>query len=324
MATRQSNILPPRRWGRSTRAIPLSARPSSKVWRAGEIHCKQSAKPLVKAAAAGGEWEVRDSAIAALSAINPKDPEQLKTTLGTLVNQAASGDPPVQYFAAEALGAINPSDPAQRKTVVKGLARGRDPLQAKREAKATQVERGAGVLEGAAKRVAQEWDRTLAWLRGWIGGADDRRCWRGNDRNTLTQLRDDFGKVDGFGAEARALDENIAADGATPIFGQSILAAGAWALVWTAFLVVFPYSARVRGIYLYNEKMASISCSRRPRIATSRSAFISGWSVMPPRPATIDSATNLCDFSIRGRSSMQRRKREGRPNREGSAIREYS
>ncbi len=114
---------------------------------------------------------------------------------------------------------------------------------------------GAGLLEWATERVAQEWDRTLARLGGWLGGADDRGCWQGDDQKTLDQLRDDFGQVDGLGAYERELDGYIAADGATPIFGQGVLAAGGWALIWTGFLVVFRYSARVRGIYLYNEKM---------------------------------------------------------------------
>ena len=33
-----------------------------------------------------------------------------------------------------------------------------------------------------------------------------------------------------------------------------MLAAGGWALLWTAFLLVFPHSARVRSAYLFNEK----------------------------------------------------------------------
>ena len=47
----------------------------------------------------------------------------------------------------------------------------------------------------------------------------------------------------------------LATDGAAPVLGQSVLAAGCWALLWTGFLVVFPYSARVRVIYLFNEKV---------------------------------------------------------------------
>ncbi len=113
---------------------------------------------------------------------------------------------------------------------------------------------GAGVLEGAAERVAQEWERTLAWLHSLAGGQDRFRCWQGDDQKTLHQLRDDFSKVVGLDAETRALNETIAADDATPFIGRSVLAVGGWALIWTAFVVAFPYSARVRGAYLYDKK----------------------------------------------------------------------
>jgi HEAT repeat protein len=113
---------------------------------------------------------------------------------------------------------------------------------------------GAGVLETAAAHVAQEWDRTVAWLRGWLGARDSSRCWQGDGLATIKSLRDEFARADGFSVYARELDGSIAADGATPIFGQGILASSAWALLWTAFLAVFPYSARVRSAYLFNEK----------------------------------------------------------------------
>jgi hypothetical protein len=99
----------------------------------------------------------------------------------------------------------------------------------------------------------QEWARTRAWMSGWLGGSDER-CWQGNNLASLTRLHDDFAKAEGLGAYERQLAGYLTADDATPIFGQTILAAGGWALLWTAFLVAFPYSARVRGIYLYNEK----------------------------------------------------------------------
>jgi hypothetical protein len=114
---------------------------------------------------------------------------------------------------------------------------------------------GGGILETVAERIAQEWFRTVAWLRGWLPGANDLRCWQGTNRAVLTLLGDEFGKVKELGAYKRQLDDFIAEDSATPVFGQSIVAAGGWALIWTAFVAVFPYSTRVRAIYLYNEKM---------------------------------------------------------------------
>ena len=109
----------------------------------------------------------------------------------------------------------------------------------------------SGVFEQAADRVAQEWRRTVAWLRNLFGA--DNRCWRGGGREAVSKLADGFGKA-GLVAERDLLDANLSADGATPIVGKSVLSAASWALLWTGFLVIFPYSARVRAIYLYNEK----------------------------------------------------------------------
>ncbi len=118
-------------------------------------------------------------------------------------------------------------------------------------------------------RIAHEWDRTLAWLRGWFGGPDATRCWQGNDQKTLIGLRDNFHNVDGLGAYERALDENIAADGATPIFGQGVVATSGWAVIWVGFVIVFPYSARLRGSYLFSDKMRGwLSLGALPVIMT--------------------------------------------------------
>jgi len=113
---------------------------------------------------------------------------------------------------------------------------------------------GAGLLDTAAAHVAQEWDRTVAWLRGWLAARGSPRCWRGDGLAAIQSLRDEFARAGGLSAYERELDASIAADGATPIFGQGILALGAWGLLWTAFVVVFPYSTRVRSAYLFNEK----------------------------------------------------------------------
>ena len=89
-----------------------------------------------------------------------------------------------------------------------------------------------------------------------FGGEDSLRCWQGKDLDTLVQLRDDFGvtKTDRFGTYGRELKDHLAADGGTPVVGQGVLAACGWALLWTGFLAGFPYSARLRSAYLFNEK----------------------------------------------------------------------
>jgi HEAT repeat protein len=109
----------------------------------------------------------------------------------------------------------------------------------------------AGVFEKAEDRAAEEWRRTVGWLHGLFG--TDDRCWRGGGRETVSRLADAFGKAS-LAAEHDMLDANLSADGGTPIVGKSVLTAASWAVLWTAFLVVFPYSARVRAVYLYNEK----------------------------------------------------------------------
>jgi hypothetical protein len=62
-------------------------------------------------------------------------------------------------------------------------------------------------------------------------------------------LRDDFGKVDGLGAYRRELNDQITAEGSTPVAGQFVLTALGWALLWTVFLAAFPYSSRVRAAW---------------------------------------------------------------------------
>ena len=113
-----------------------------------------------------------------------------------------------------------------------------------------------GLAAATVERIAQEWSRTLGWLRGWLGGEDSLRCWQGKDFDTLVQLSDDFSvtKTDRFGSYGRELKDDLAADGATPVLGQGVLAVSGWALLWTGFLVAFPYSARLRSVYLFNEK----------------------------------------------------------------------
>jgi hypothetical protein len=46
----------------------------------------------------------------------------------------------------------------------------------------------------------------------------------------------------------------LAADAAVPVIGPAVLGMSGWALFWAGFLVAFPYSPRVRAVYLFNEK----------------------------------------------------------------------
>jgi hypothetical protein len=112
----------------------------------------------------------------------------------------------------------------------------------------------ANTFVAIAEGAAREWARTLNWLRGWLGGEDSLRCWQATDRDILSQLRDNFNKTEHLGAYGRDLNSSLAADGAAPVVGQGILVAGGWTVLWTGFLIAFPYSARIRGIYLFNEK----------------------------------------------------------------------
>ena len=108
-------------------------------------------------------------------------------------------------------------------------------------------------LEEVSGRIRQEWGQTIIWLRGWFA-ATDGRCWQGDALRTLAALSEDFGKVDGLVSYQRELNMARAADGARPVFGQAVLTGACWTLLWTAFLVVFPFSPRARALYLFNEK----------------------------------------------------------------------
>ena len=104
---------------------------------------------------------------------------------------------------------------------------------------------GAGIIEAAAGRTAQEWARTISWFKGWFG-SDGGRCWHGESLAALKKLDKDFAASPALGAYRRDLSAAVSADGATPYAGNTIFAAIGWGLRWTAFLAAFPYSARVR------------------------------------------------------------------------------
>jgi HEAT repeat protein len=101
-----------------------------------------------------------------------------------------------------------PTDPTSAARVLSAFAKSWPEMQ---ESKALQAEiaqqtvaivgaacpaaaRSAGsAVEVAAERVAQEWNQTLGWLRGLVGGQDDLRCWQsdafGNRRSWPTRTR---------------------------------------------------------------------------------------------------------------------------------------
>ena len=114
------------------------------------------------------------------------------------------------------------------------------------------VARSSGRLEDAIDRVDREWIGTAVWIRSWFG-EPVRECWQGETLKSITLLRDEFGKAK-LNAEHDMLERNIAADKENPVFGKTVLTATGWVFLWVGFVVIFPYSARVRSAYLYNEK----------------------------------------------------------------------
>ncbi len=107
------------------------------------------------------------------------------------------------------------------------------------------------LFEAAVARTAQEWTRTASWLQGWFGHGGTR-CWDDGARTSIESLRDRFDSVENHDLYQDKVNAGLEADGAPPYFGGFVLAAGGWWMVWTAFLIAFPYSRRLRGLYLHN------------------------------------------------------------------------
>jgi hypothetical protein len=108
--------------------------------------------------------------------------------------------------------------------------------------------------------------------------------------------------------------------GATPIFGPGVLAAWGWTLVWTAFLVVFPYSTRVRGIYLYDERARGwLSLWFLPAIMTML-PFLRRRMLLPFRDELLADANLALLKEAEFYLGLRVRDREGRIRPIGEAI----
>lgn len=87
-----------------------------------------------------------------------------------------------------------------------------------------------------------------------FGAEDQTKCWRGENRRVLQELQQRFAASDDLSLNANAIRDHLAADGAMPVIGEGVLVILGWTVFWTGFIVAFPYSARLRAFYLFNEK----------------------------------------------------------------------
>jgi hypothetical protein len=93
-----------------------------------------------------------------------------------------------------------------------------------------------------------------AWR--WLSESGDeetpRRCWTAVERDVLSGLRGKLAQR-GLISQANELQRAIDADAAIPWVGLIGYGATGWALFWLGLIGAFPYSRKVRAVYLFNE-----------------------------------------------------------------------
>ena len=95
-----------------------------------------------------------------------------------------------------------------------------------------------------------------AWR--WLSESGDkeipRRCWIALERDVLSGLRGKLAQR-GLASQANELQRAIDADAAIPWVGLIGYGAAGWALFWLGLIGAFPYSRKVRAVYLFNDKL---------------------------------------------------------------------
>ncbi|HEX3415354.1 MAG TPA: ATP-binding protein, partial [Stellaceae bacterium] len=109
--------------------------------------------------------------------------------------------------------------------------------------------------------IGQAWSRfrdelSSAWR--WLTESDDsetpRRCWTASERDVLSGLRGKLAQG-GPASQADELQRAIDADAEPPWIGLIGYGAAGWALFWLGLIGAFPYSRKVRAVYLFNDKL---------------------------------------------------------------------
>jgi HEAT repeat protein len=121
--------------------------------------------------------------------------------------------------------------------------------------------RGSLDTNWSVNPVRQAWSRlreelVSAWR--WLSQRDDeekpRRCWTASERDVLSGLRSKLAQG-GLISQANELQRAIDADAALPWIGLIGYGAAGWALFWLGLIGAFPYSRKVRAVYLFNDKL---------------------------------------------------------------------
>jgi hypothetical protein len=99
---------------------------------------------------------------------------------------------------------------------------------------------------------------TVATLERWLGfraaSEADGRCWTADEHAVLTTLRTEMAKMPATKTQADTLARHLQAERAPPMIGFVTTGALTWAVFWLGLILAFPFNARVRSVYLYNEK----------------------------------------------------------------------
>ena len=104
-----------------------------------------------------------------------------------------------------------------------------------------------------ADTAAQALGAALAWLRNLPWQGPVQRCWSVEEKRTVEQLQSKFSDSN----HKMLLNQHLAGERAAP-FPQWLIwicAPIGWALFWTAFLFVFPWSPTVQAVFFWNPKV---------------------------------------------------------------------
>jgi HEAT repeat protein len=111
----------------------------------------------------------------------------------------------------------------------------------------------------------------------WIAAAT-KVCWTEEQRKTLVSLQSHIQSA-GLKTNAALLAQGLKSDTAAPAFGLLLTGYFAWAVPFLGLITAFPHSARVRALYLYNDKVRNCSALDGIRCCLlSSPSFASGCS----------------------------------------------
>jgi hypothetical protein len=103
---------------------------------------------------------------------------------------------------------------------------------------------------------------TVATIERWLGlraaSEADGRCWTPDQYAILTKLRAEMAEMSATEPMAKVLSRRLQAERAPPVLGFVTTGALGWAVFWLGLILAFPFNARIRSAYLYNEKLRGL------------------------------------------------------------------